>query len=65
MLVIRKFLHYSFELLLIFNISFSIFRVIVLNQLEKRIQLMGIFPGAEVIKGPFWPYGKEVIYVVI
>ena len=28
---------------------------------------MGIFPGAEVMKGPIWPYGREVriIYYIL
>lgn len=27
---------------------------------EGMIELLGIFPGAEVVKGSLWPYGREV-----
>jgi len=30
------------------------------GELEGRIQLMGIYPSAQVIKGSFWPSGRKV-----
>lgn len=30
---------------------------------DGRIKLMGIFPGAEVIKGSIWPYVREVLVI--